>query len=119
MIFHFSLILNPKAYSKVPGPINIIAVHWEALANLVTASDSICYNIASQSTKLVGRRTAELIDFLVNEDMATISNIHVLGHSLGAHCAGFTGKYLTVGRLGRITGGLLFEQQCMPTNVTS
>jgi len=93
-----------NAYSQLPYAINIIAVQWEALANLVTASDSICYNIAAQSTKLVGKRTAELIEFLVSEKMATISNVHVLGHSLGAHCAGFTGKHLTIGKLGRITG---------------
>lgn len=92
------------AYAKLSEPINIVAVHWEALANLVTASDSICYNIASQSTKLVGKRTAELIQFLVSEQMASVSNVHVLGHSLGAHCAGFAGKFSTVGKLGRITG---------------
>ncbi|CAL8081499.1 unnamed protein product [Orchesella dallaii] len=92
------------AYSKLPYPINIIAVQWEALANLVTASDSICYNIASQSTKLVGKRTSELIEFLVAEKTTELQQIHLLGHSLGAHCAGFAGKFLKIGKVQRITG---------------
>jgi len=79
-------------------------VQWEALANLVTASDSICYNIASQSTKLVGKRTAELIEFLVAEKMTDLEKIHILGHSLGAHCAGFAGKFVKTGKIPRITG---------------
>ncbi|XP_035705359.1 putative endothelial lipase [Folsomia candida] len=91
------------AYAKVPEKFNIIAVHWEALANLVTASDGICYDIASQSTKHVGRKTAEMIEFLIKSNYTTLEKVHVMGHSLGSHCAGFTGKFIRIGKLPRIT----------------
>lgn len=53
---------------------------------------------------------------LHREKHIPLSNFHVLGHSLGAHIAGFTGKQvkrLTGKRIARITGmdpaGPLFE----------
>jgi hypothetical protein len=91
------------AYNTQPGRINIISVHWEALANLVTASGGVCYDVAAQSTKLVGEKTASLIEYLVENHFTTLDKVHLLGHSLGAHCCGFAGKYLTIGKLPRIT----------------
>jgi len=83
---------------------NVISVNWETLANLATASGGICYDVASQSTRLVGQKTAKFIEYLVKHGYTTLDKVHVLGHSLGAHCAGFTGKFLTIGKLPRITG---------------
>jgi len=87
---------------------NIICIDWEALANLVTASNAFCYTIAADSTKLVGIRTALLIRFLVHHRFTDLNNIHILGHSLGAHGAGFAGKSVQElfekSKVSRITG---------------
>jgi len=39
----------------------------------------------------------------VNTGGASLSNIHFIGHSLGAHVANFVTRNMTIGRIGRIT----------------
>lgn len=46
---------------------------------------------------------ASFIEFLESAAQVSYDDVHVLGHSLGAHVAGYTGNYLS-GKLGRITG---------------
>ncbi|CAK9795090.1 Pancreatic triacylglycerol lipase (Fragment) [Anthophora quadrimaculata] len=77
---------------------NVIMVDWQPLAA------STFYLGPMQNTKKVGETVAEFIDFLVKETGLKTTDIHFLGHSLGAHVAGNTGSSVTSGRLGRVTG---------------
>ena len=43
------------------------------------------YPRARSSTQKVGRTVALVIDYLVSRDNVSLDNIHIIGHSLGAH----------------------------------
>jgi len=77
--------------------LNIILIEWSKL------SASPWYDNAAANTKLVGAKAARFIEFLVDNRVTALSQIHMIGHSLGAHVCGFTGAGLLVGRLPRIT----------------
>ncbi|PSN31810.1 hypothetical protein C0J52_22637 [Blattella germanica] len=83
------------AYLSV-GDYNVILVDWSGLAGSL-------YSIAKGDVVEVGEYVATLVDHLVSRG-ASLSNIHIAGHSLGAHVAGIAGNRLTSGTLGKITG---------------
>ena len=62
------------------------------------------YVAAAQNTRTTGAHIAELIEFLVAQTTATLVDFHLIGFSLGGHVAGFAGKSITNGKVGRITG---------------
>lgn len=73
------------------------AVDWESVA-------SHLYFLSADYVKDVGSYTSELIDYLVDDLGTKSENIHVIGHSLGAHAAGFASALAETGRVSRITG---------------
>ncbi|XP_015786678.1 pancreatic triacylglycerol lipase [Tetranychus urticae] len=76
--------------------VNVIVVDWgngAALPNYVQAA---------ANTQLVGKQIALLIKMLMYEKGLKSSDFHLIGFSLGAHIAGFTGT--EVKNLSRITG---------------
>jgi len=76
----------------------VIAVDWGELEN-------INYIQAAALTKPVADHTANLVRAL--KEVGLFDSIHVVGHSLGAHVAGFLGEKvqkLGMGSLKRITG---------------
>jgi len=77
------------------GDYNVILVDW--------GSGSLnLYGQATANTRVVGAMVAQLIQFIQNTTDAAPEDMHIIGHSLGAHVAGYAGERLT--HLGRITG---------------
>ena len=57
-------------------------------------------------TRAVGKHATTLVKLLV-EAGVKVEELHLIGHSLGAHVVGFIGKEvqaLGLGKIGRITG---------------
>ncbi|XP_041357545.1 pancreatic triacylglycerol lipase-like [Gigantopelta aegis] len=75
--------------------VNVIAVDWSHGAGLP-------YGQATANTRVVGAQTGQLINFLIANTNATADNFHLVGHSLGAHVAGYAGE--KVNNMSRITG---------------
>lgn len=80
----------------------------------------LAYPKAVENTRLVGKYVAEFTKMLVNKYKVPMSNIRVIGHSLGAQVSGFAGKQvqkLNLGKYSEIIGldpaGPLFRwNQC-------
>ncbi|XP_043911897.1 inactive pancreatic lipase-related protein 1-like [Protopterus annectens] len=75
--------------------VNCFCVDWK--------SGSRCpYTQASNNIRVVGAEVAYFIDVLQSNFGQNLSNVHVIGHSLGAHAAGEAGKRKP--GLARVTG---------------
>ncbi|XP_046589812.1 lipase member H-A-like [Neodiprion lecontei] len=79
------------------GEYNIIVVDWGVLAN------STCYVHAARAVCKVGDMVGRLLDQLILSGVS-LTSIHIIGFSLGAHVAGFAGKNVKLGIIERITG---------------
>ncbi len=80
--------------------LNVVIVDWKSGADFPYAQ-------AASNTQVVGAEIAKLIKSLIEQTGANISDFHLIGHSLGAHVAGYAGERLD--DLGRITG-LVFNK---------
>lgn len=66
-------------------------------------SGDLLYPVPVQRTKTVGAYLGDMIDYLAEQGTKT-KNVHLVGHSLGAHISGIAANKTTKGRIGRITG---------------
>lgn len=64
------------------------------------------YLTASQNTMVVGKYTAQFIDYLVTRGLY-LPSLHLTGLSLGAQMAGVCGQNVKSGRISRITGRIM------------
>lgn len=76
--------------------VNFIAFDWgKGAAGL--------YPIAAANVPLAGEFLGRVVDWLVAEGVP-IENVHIIGHSLGAHVVGIGGRSVTRGKVPYITG---------------
>ena len=75
---------------------NIILVDWRSGAREIVYTQSVA------NIRVIGAQTARLLSRLQLDCGIELSDVHIIGHSLGAHLAGFVGKSLK--GIGRITG---------------
>lgn len=67
-------------------------------------SSNYMYPLPAYLTARVGSIIAELLENFVQLAVIDPSDIHVIGHSLGAHVSGACGAAFSMGKIGRITG---------------
>merc|ERR1712012_1028815 len=82
------------------GDYNIFSIDWGDLESWIS------YPTAAIRTTAVGRHAAGLVQLMV-EAGSTLADVHLVGHSLGAHVVGFLGKKvqdLGLGKVARVTG---------------
>ncbi|XP_074041196.1 lipase member H isoform X1 [Leptinotarsa decemlineata] len=79
------------------GDYNIILVNSERLLA------GPFYVTSALNCLPIGKYCAKFVDFLVSLGLQ-LKNVQIIGQSLGAHIAGITGKYITTGKVSRITG---------------
>ncbi|XP_037935717.1 pancreatic triacylglycerol lipase-like isoform X2 [Teleopsis dalmanni] len=82
----------------VTGSYNVISVDWRKYANMEYIT------VASKVLPEVGAAVAKLIDFLYTNYGLNFNELVVIGHSLGAHIAGFAGKQVKLGKIEAIVG---------------
>lgn len=75
----------------------MVCVDWKWLAL------DLSYVMARMRCKEIGNYVAELIRMLTDDTSRGMDQIHVIGFSMGAHIAGYSGKRLD-GQVPRITG---------------
>lgn len=78
---------------------NIIITDWSGAGSMIPV-----YPVARSMISLVADQVAMLIDNLCIHYNLKPENLHLIGHSLGAHIAGITGKKIGGGNIGRVTG---------------
>uniref|UniRef100_A0A8P0P2G3 Triacylglycerol lipase n=1 Tax=Canis lupus familiaris TaxID=9615 RepID=A0A8P0P2G3_CANLF len=76
--------------------VNCICVDWKS-------GSRTGYTQASQNIRIVGAEVAYFVEVLQSAFGYSPSDVHIIGHSLGAHAAGEAGRRLN-GTAGRITG---------------
>lgn len=79
------------------GDYNIISIDWNEYAKLNYVS-------ARNKVPVVGEDVAEFVDFLNEKLQMSFDSLVVIGHSLGAHVAGYCGKLIKRGKLPSIVG---------------
>lgn len=91
-------LIRENYFREEGGDVNLITVDWEDLAS------NYYYFESARRTNDVGQTIAELIDYMVSNMSMSLDRVHLIGHSLGAHTAGYAGSYVKSGKVRRITG---------------
>ncbi|XP_058058545.1 pancreatic lipase-related protein 3-like [Anopheles bellator] len=95
---HSAFCNNVKDALLYANDVNIITIDWSNAGGLLD------YVLLRLRLDQVARSMAEFIDFLDNSTELELSELSLIGHSLGAHLAGLSGKRLTSGKAGAIFG---------------
>jgi pimeloyl-ACP methyl ester carboxylesterase len=75
--------------------VNVISVDW-------SKGNGLPYTQATANSQVVGAEIAKLVNTLIKTKGVQAKDVHLIGHSLGAHISGYAGSKIE--GLGRITG---------------
>ncbi|KAK4872645.1 hypothetical protein RN001_014674 [Aquatica leii] len=87
--------MSKNAYLET-GDYNVIGMDWSVLCEFE-------YFTAMRGAQIAGAYLGAFINYLVEEGV-DLENIHVIGHSLGAHVAAMGADKIKAGKIHRITG---------------
>ncbi|XP_064606968.1 pancreatic triacylglycerol lipase-like [Liolophura sinensis] len=87
-----------KELLKTDGS-NVIVVDWEKGA----MKSFLNYFQAAANTRVIGAMLAKMVKIISTSKKISYNRFHLIGHSLGAHIAGYAGRRLS-GQIGRISG---------------
>ncbi|XP_053680254.1 phospholipase A1-like [Anopheles nili] len=114
---HSDFCQNVKDALLYANDVNILTIDWSDTAGLLD------YLLLRLRLDQVATSLAGFVDFLHNTTQLDLGDLHLVGHSLGAHLAGLTGKRVTTGRIGAILGldpaGPLFSSANPGTRLAS
>ncbi|KAH8363337.1 hypothetical protein KR084_008455, partial [Drosophila pseudotakahashii] len=79
------------------GDFNVIVVNWDR-------SQSVDYAMSVRAVPGAGTKVGEMIEYLHENHGMSLETLKVIGHSLGAHVAGYTGKQVGNQRVHTIVG---------------
>lgn len=91
IVFFYLAYLETQDY-------NLIGVDWSENAKVNW------YPFEIKGIRIVGRLVADLINVLIQQKLVSYENVHLIGHSAGAHVMGIAGANVIGGKVGRITG---------------
>jgi hypothetical protein len=77
---------------------NVIFVDWSR------GSSTINYIKARRRIRILAPMVARFIEMLDSNNYLQLSNLRLVGFSLGAHAAGLVGKNITGGKVRKIVG---------------
>lgn len=93
-------LLRMKDKYLINGNHNVITLDWEKWATTE-------YTISARKTRKIGAYLGQVLMTLIASEKIRPEDIHITGHSLGAHVAGIAAKTIkaqTGHKIGRITG---------------
>ncbi|XP_035775173.1 lipase member H-like [Anopheles albimanus] len=95
---HSGFCKNVKDALLYANDVNIITIDWSNAGGLLD------YILLRLRLEQVAVSLAGFIDFLHNTTEQDLGAVSLIGHSLGAHLAGLTGKRMASGKVGSIVG---------------
>ncbi|KAK3929444.1 Lipase member I [Frankliniella fusca] len=76
--------------------VNVVIVNWHGV-------DTLIYPVAVKRVPAVSRQVADVVEYLLLQHGLRLEDLHIVGHSLGAHISGLAANYIN-GTIDRITG---------------
>lgn len=86
------------------GEYNVISLDYHPLA------PEPCYVQAVHNLPTVAKCTAQLLDYMMEKQIFTLDDLHIIGFSLGAQTAGMISNFVKTGKLRRIVGTQLLKR---------
>lgn len=82
---------------------NVFVMDWSNIAG------NVVYPIPMRATSDVAEYYGQFLNHLIQDGGLKPKDLHLIGHSLGAHISGFAARYVKKGKVSRVTGLFLLQ----------